>query len=86
MKHATPIPCPSCGKVCDGQQYTGPGDPEPQDGDVAICLYCTAFTTFTDGATKQRLLTADEIGDLPDGIRIQLQRARRFIKESRADA
>lgn len=80
MKHI-PIPCPGCGRVCDWQTYVGPSEEQPADGDVAICIYCTAFTVFTDGATKQRLLTAEEIVDLTAEIRGQLVRARRLIKE-----
>lgn len=51
----------------------------PRAGDHAMCDVCTAFLMFTDDTTC-RLLTLDEIGDMPDDLRIALMRARADVQ------
>jgi hypothetical protein len=85
--HHTAITCPVCGTVNDCQaDAIDENARQPQDGDVSVCFTCTSFLTFTDGATKQRLLTPDEIVDLPAEIRSLLVKTRKAIKEVQAEA
>lgn len=71
--------CPGCGVGINAS--TDPdGDELPSPGDLSICAYCTAFLVFEEGPAL-RLLTLEEIAELPDENRIELQRFRKFLTE-----
>jgi len=77
--------CPVCGaksnahEVIDEYKRDGLGV-MPQEGDVSMCIYCTAFLRFEKNLSSLRLLTADEIVDLDAHTRALLVRARHFFK------
>jgi hypothetical protein len=47
----------------------------PEPGDITICAFCTSFLRFKEDLSLA-LLTEDEVADLPDEFRINLQRVR----------
>ena len=75
------IACPVCGAKSNAHEPIGNTEAvAPQDGDVSMCVYCTAFLRFENNLSGLRLLTADEIADLDAHMRALLVRARRFFK------
>lgn len=74
--------CPSCGKPLDAATFIM-GDENvktPEDDDLTVCIYCRSFLKFYDGL-KLRLMTQQEIAELPDKIRNMLIRTRQIISE-----
>lgn len=70
--------CPNCGKKLDCATCESEIKPEP--GDISVCIYCTSFLIFND-KVKLRLLTDDEIADLPAERRSQLVMARLLLRK-----
>src|SRR5262245_41313896 len=56
--------CPRCSAPLSGELLTHVGLPDvaPRAGDISVCLYCTAFLTFTNDLTRRELTTSDFIG------------------------
>jgi hypothetical protein len=69
--------CPACAKVID-MATNLTGKTAPDEGDVSVCFGCGAFLAFNPDLTL-RLLSLLEIGELPDEMRIEMQRARKVI-------
>lgn len=72
-------PCPACSHPLDAAGDPG-GRGSPDGGDVSVCINCGAFLTFNPDLTL-RLVSLFEIGELPDDVRIELQRHRKIIEE-----
>jgi len=66
--------CPSCGYPLDAASDIQ-GDATPSPGDLSMCIRCTSFLTFKDDLTL-RLMTLEEIAELPDDTRNLLTRMR----------
>ena len=78
MTTIQPSNCPVCLKQFDAA--TSPfGDSAPTPGDLTVCIYCASFLIFEQDL-RLRLMTEQEIGELPDEARIQIMRVRRAIK------
>lgn len=73
--------CPGCGAGLDASTDSD-GDALPSPGDLSVCAYCTAFLAYEEDLAL-RLLTLEEITELPDETRIQLQRLRKFFTKHR---
>lgn len=52
----------------------------PRPGALTVCAHCASFLTLGE---SWRVLTEDELLDMPDDIRIRLTRARRNIERQR---
>lgn len=64
IAHATPIClCPSCGKTLD-RASAGDGAPEPEPGDLSVCLGCGTALVFDD-TRRLRAMTKTELDALP---------------------
>lgn len=59
------VACLKCGVVNDG--HTRPDDPEdiPEDGDLAVCLYCAHLMEFSveDGKLGYRELSPEDMAE-----------------------
>lgn len=77
--HSNPA-CPTCGNILDGAShfYNPLSETMPKANDLAVCVYCGSFLTYT-ASLCLRLLTPDEIVALSDSARIDIIRAREFI-------
>lgn len=71
--------CPVCDAKLDAATSVGDGEcaPDPTDS-LTVCAYCASFLQLTNDYDL-RLLTLEQIGELPDVTRIELQRIRRAI-------
>lgn len=67
--------CPACGRVNDAATSVSNPDATPSEGDLCICFGCSAFLAYARDFSL-RLLTLQEIEQLPDDTRIEMQRAR----------
>lgn len=74
--------CPGCAHPFNDATHVA-GDAKPSPGDLSMCWYCGAFLEFNPDLTT-RLLTLEDIGSLPDDVRISLQKVRRLWTD-RAD-
>jgi hypothetical protein len=61
---------------------TSPTDPNavPTEGDLTICLYCTAIAQF-DSDLKLKEVTKEEFAQVPQEVKEQLSRIREAIRE-----
>jgi len=71
--------CPACGHLLDADGVALGEDARPTPGDVSVCMYCTSFLVFEPDLSR-RAMTDDEVGELPDDVRMELIRVRRTIK------
>lgn len=76
-------PCPVCKNPLDSAAPVDGVFARPGEGDAIICVLCTSFLAFGEGL-KLRAMTDSDVADLPDDIRIQLQRARRALDRVRS--
>jgi len=71
--------CPQCGYVTDRDvEIHGDDASKPKPGDLAVCLRCGLFETFTADGHK-RTLTLEEVRAIPRVDRRRLERQRRKI-------
>jgi hypothetical protein len=70
--------CPNCGVKNDAVRGEH-GEKGPTEGDISICLYCTALAVFTDTKGHVRLPTPEEQVILDSDPTIQ-----RMLKAARA--
>lgn len=71
--HWTPVTCPHCGAVMDGQAQID-GDSTPDEGSVAICIYCTNISVFGEGGASLRRPTEEEQVEFAANERLQYLR------------
>lgn len=78
-------PCPVCELKLDAaSDFTG-NAAVPSEGDLTLCIGCGSFLAF--GPELQlRELSMLEVAELPDDVRIEMQRMRRMIENVRAKA
>ena len=72
--------CPICGFVLNAMSTTDMDSSQPESGDVSICFNCTSYLIF-DENFKVRLLTVDEIVDLPNEMLVLLTGERNKIQK-----
>jgi hypothetical protein len=71
--------CPVCAFAIEcSTALSGPSKP-PAKGDVTVCGRCASFLMFEDGLAL-RLMDINDVAALPDEIRIDMERTRRFAK------
>lgn len=75
--------CPVCAVEIHCHRAVDGSDVQPEPGNQSICAGCFSFMRFDD-SLKLHLMTDDEIADLPDEERIELQRTRRVLKKLKA--
>jgi len=68
------IACLKCGVVNDG--HTRPDDPDdrPEDGDLAVCLYCAhlaQFSTMEDGSLGYSELSPEDLAEAMEEPRVR---------------
>lgn len=80
MKQLEGNVCPVCGYNIDSASAIDGVDAIPQPGDVSICFDCTSYLIF-DENIKSRVLTVDEIVDLPSDILYELTAERNKINK-----
>lgn len=60
--------CPACGYSVDATAFVGEDGKDdhvpPMDGNVSVCIACASFSVFADGATRLRLPTVEERGEI----------------------
>ena len=75
-------PCPACGKQLDADTPVS-GGPEPDPGDVSICVGCGAVLQYLrdadDGLLHRHVMTAEAVERLPADIRATLEKAVRLL-------
>jgi hypothetical protein len=73
--------CPACNTALalDPRHPLNPKN-KPKAGSITVCAYCASFLTLGE---RWRLLSEEELADLSDEVRIQLNRARRTIEARR---
>lgn len=73
--------CPAC-KTSLALDPRHPLNPKnhPRQGSITVCAYCASFLTLGE---RWRLLAEEEVAELSDEVRIQLNRTRRAIEERR---
>jgi hypothetical protein len=71
----SPMPCPSCGAEMTGAANVVHADRGPSAGDYAVCAECDAPLVFEGDPLSARLLTSDEIRELPPEDRKNLVKA-----------
>lgn len=84
VKLSDTLPCPACGHNLNGIFTREAAEPSlPETGDLSICVECRSFLIFTvhDGHYELRLITGEEIAELPDDQRNELIRARRDLNK-----
>lgn len=74
------VSCPVCGSQNDGHSEIDGSDAAPSDGDLSICAYCGALSTYLINSMGARLIEvphdeARELMKLP-----AVQRALAFIR------
>lgn len=87
VSHWTPgLHCPVCNEIVDAHSNAEGGDQGPaQDGDVAVCIFCTAFLMFTDDAARVVELPPDEWAELDTYVQEVLLQARAYFREHKLD-
>lgn len=76
VSHRVPTcACPVCGYKLDRATDASGKAAIPAEGDVSVCIDCTAFLVFQQDLTV-REMTLEEVGNLPDHIRHQLVKIR----------
>lgn len=78
--------CPHCGHTFDCASSERK-EQVPEPGDVSVCLYCTGFMIFNE-EMKLRVLTAEEIAEMPAEKRsdlIQLRKHLEFLNAKRQE-
>jgi hypothetical protein len=55
-------------------------DPNPNAGDIAICLNCGAYLVYRDEENGTRLANLQDLIGLSDKRRNQLKKTRRYIR------
>lgn len=78
-----PIPCPRCGTPNRGLVNIV-GDNAPRDGDLSVCVMCTAVLVLENNVTAAREATDAELIALPLKVQAQLILARMFLKSEGA--
>lgn len=53
-----------------------------RSGSLTVCANCASFITFAESETW-RVLTEEELAEMPDAVRIELSRTRRSIERQR---
>lgn len=76
--------CPVCNRSNNAVTATDGTDKGPVAGDLSVCFGCGSFLKFDIDLT-QREMTLEEIGQLLDSERINLQRARAFVVRNRRE-
>lgn len=67
------IECPSCGNVLDGATEVHGSDASPPgEGDLSICVYCSALSVFTGIGLDKRKPTKDELRTALSDERVRL--------------
>lgn len=61
--------CPHCGAELDAATHAGPGEPQPKEGDVSVCLYCAGMLEYGPGLALRPL----DIDTLPIQMRVKLR-------------
>lgn len=78
-----PNVCAGCGMELDISTALNTHERRaPVQGDVTVCGHCGAFLRFGDQLTFV-VMSVEDIAALPDHIRIDMQRARRFVENRR---
>jgi hypothetical protein len=70
--------CPVCNANLNGVSSSSEKK-YPTKNDLTVCTVCTSFLIFTEDL-QLRLLTTDEIADLPEEIRMKLIHTRELLK------
>jgi hypothetical protein len=66
--------CPSCGRLLEAASMHAERLAEP--GDYSVCAYCGSFLQITEDM-RTRLLTEEDVAEMPDDLRNMLIRARK---------
>lgn len=75
--------CPVCSTALVFEpRYAGHPNKPPMPGALTVCAHCASFLTLGEPALW-RLLTEDELLEMPDAVRLQLTRSRRNIERRR---
>ncbi len=76
--------CPVCKVKLDAAMETSCADEtiQPRPDDYTVCAYCASFLVYENDMSL-RVLTQDEIGDMPSDIRSMLTQARKCVEELR---
>lgn len=76
MVTLVPEGCPVCRRPNNAVTANDLSAATPQEGDLTICFGCGSFLTF-NADLSQRELTVEEMGNLRDSERMELQRVRK---------
>ena len=60
MSSTLAVICPVCESPNDGHSEIEGTDAAPSDGDLSICAYCGALSTYQIGSTAARLVEVPE--------------------------
>lgn len=78
-----PLPnnyCPSCCKLNDGASNIEDPALVPGPGDLSVCIHCATILQF-DEKLKSQVLTAEELFELEDDVRLEVMQMHRNVKE-----
>lgn len=66
MTNKVDVTCPTCHSLNDGHTDVGGSDAAPSDGDLSICVYCGALSTYVidDKGTRLTEVPEDEAAEL----------------------
>lgn len=71
--------CPGCKNKIDGCTPVDGENVMPKKDDITVCIYCSMILSFNADLTL-KVITDEQIGELPHDVRQDLQKIRRTIK------